>query len=602
MSREPSNGTGRLVGHALRNANLRKRSIKRARQAPPLARALVMLRAEVLGLTRLELARRAGIGRSTLRDLELGIHTPARRTLQQLIDYCHCCGVGPEPLEEVYRLYTGPAEDLGSFLARLELRAGSPAKLARRAGLSPATLWEYRRGNFPLPLSILRRLCEVTGEDAKPAENLWFHTEQQRLRARGYPAALAQFWALCARAGRTDKDLPALGLSTAALRRLRYLELPAWSQVVVTAKKLCRTEDELRELQRLWDKDQQSQEHALPDPFGAALQQLRQQREISRREITDLFGVRGKKPARLLQAIEEEGCYSARAYPAGLVALLAKTADDQARLLKLWEERRARFHCRHRPETRIDLRLAREQYGFEHRDMEPILGYTGLEYQRLERGVGPLADTARERILQAVNRAGQRRVELLLQKRDARSIERAAWRAPATVRALITRLADRAGGLLPLRRCLRRAGVTGFGIPWLRAVARGEEVPAWPVLERIASSCGVIDLSAARRDWREQYRTRLNPAVCAPLGVEVRLLIAECAATVREFSKRLKVNSSVLIRTLQRMDRGQAMAWFHVERILRAAELTPNDRRWDQIHAWWYTARDNGRGPQSRVI
>jgi hypothetical protein len=30
--------------------------------------------------------------------------------------------------------------------------------------------------------------------------------------------------------------------------------------------------------------------------------------------------------------------------------------------------------------------------------------------------------------------------------------------------------------------------------------------------------------------------------------------------------------------------------------------LTPNDRRWDQIHAWWYTARDNGRGPQSRVI
>ncbi len=590
MSLKPSNGTGRLVGHALRNANLRTRSLNRALAAPPLARALVTLRAEVLGLTRLEFARRSGISRTTLRDLELGIHTPTRRTLQQFADFCHGCGVDADHLEEVYQLYAGAGDGLAPLLARLELRAGSPAALARRAGISPATLWEYRRGNFPLPLGILRRLCQAVEEDAGPAEVLWFRAEKQRLQTRGYPAALAEFWALCARAGYAEKDLPALGLGTAALRRLRYLELPPWSEVARTAKALCRN-GELRELQRLWETEEQAQTNRLPDPFGAVLRQLRERQGMTRRAVADLCGVGGKKPARLIQSIEEEGCYSARAYPAGLAALVTADPQEQARLERLWEERRARFHLRHRPETRLDLRLAREVYGFEHRDMEAILGYSALEYQRLERGVGPLAETARERIVDAIRRAGRKRVEALLQKREARRAEGVAWRCPTSVRALIARLAEREGGILPLRRYLRKIGLTGFGAPWLRAVARGEEVPPWPVLERIALACGVKELSKARDDWREQYRARLQRNGAFPLGVEVRLVLAETTATAREFSTRLGVNPSVLIRTLQRMDRGRPLEWFHVERILRAAGVGPDDRRWQQIHAWWYATR-----------
>src|SRR5438067_12544197 len=166
MSQDPSTaGQPRLTGHSLRNANLRERSLLRAREAPPLARALVTLRARVLGLTRLEFARRSGISRGTLRDLELGVHTPTRRVLQQFVDFCRTCDVAPAELEKVYRLYAGPGDGLGQLIARLELRAGSPVELARRVGISPATLWEYRRGNFPLPLPILRRLCQAVGED-----------------------------------------------------------------------------------------------------------------------------------------------------------------------------------------------------------------------------------------------------------------------------------------------------------------------------------------------------------------------------------------------------------------------------------------------------
>jgi transcriptional regulator with XRE-family HTH domain len=594
MSRDSSTVPVRLGGHALRNANLRKRSLVRAQQAPPLARALVDLRARVLGMTRLEFARRSGLSRGTLRDLELGVHAPTRRTLQRFVAFCRECGVAAERLEEVYRLHAGSADGLAQLLARLELLAGSPAELARRAGISPATLWEYRRGNYPLPLPMLRRLCQVVGEDSTAAEVLWHEVERRRLRERGYPEALAAFWTLCSRSGHAEKHLPALGLGTPALRRLRYLELPPWPEVAGVARALCRTAAELQELEQLWQRDEQGQQRQLPDPFGALLQQCRKRRGLTRREVADLFGVGGKKPARIIKSIEEDGCYSARAHPAGLAALLAETTEEQSRLLQLWEQRRRQFHLRHRPETRTDLRLVRERYGFDYKDLEPILGYTPLEYQRLERGVGPLTDAARERILQAIERAGQQRVEALLQQRDARETERSSWQTPPSVRALIVRLARREGGIIPLTRYLRQSGVPGLWAARLRALARGEELPPWPLLERIGQACGVPDLSEVLQDWRTRYQARLQESERFPLGVEVRLLIAEVAMTVREFSRRLSVNPSVLVRALQRMDLGRPVTWLHVERILRAAGLTVESQRWQRIYAWWYSTRIDG--------
>ena len=594
MSRDVKTVPARLTGHALRNANLRERSLLRAREAPPLARALVTLRARVLGLTRLECARRSGISRGTLRDLELGVHTPTRRTLQHFVDFCRKCGAAPEHLEEVCRLYAGSGDQLGTLIARLELRAGSSVLLARRVGISPATLWEYRRGNFPLPLPLLRQLCQEVGEDLPSAEGIWYEAERRRFLERGYPTALAEFWALCAREGYTETHLSSLGLGTAALRRLRYMELPAWREVIRVARKLCRGKEELLNLERLWREEEQGQQHSLPDPFGALLQQLRKSQGLTRREVADLFHVGGKKPARVIKSIEEDGCYSARAYPAGMAALLAGKSDEKDRLLALWEGRRRQFHRRHRPETRINLRLGRELYGFEHKDMEPILGYDPLEYQRIERGVGPLPEPARARILEAIHRAGQLRVEAMLREREARDVQRAAWRSPPTVQALITRLAEREGGIIPLMRHLRRSEVAGFWAERLRTIARGEEIPPWPPLEKIGRACAVPDLSAARLDWREKYRARLQNARHSPLFIELRLLIAEEATTVREFSTRLAVNPSVLTRDLLRIDQGRPVKWFHVERILSAAMLPANDSRWQQIHAWWYASQVEG--------
>jgi transcriptional regulator with XRE-family HTH domain len=360
MPSDPRTNGESLRGHALRNAHLRERSLTRSQTAPPLARALVQIRAQVLGLTRLEFVRRSGISRGTLRDVELGVHVPTRRILGRFVSFCQQCGVAADLLEELRRLYAGAGATLGEFIARLELRAGSSRDLARQVGISPATLWEYKRGNFPLPLALLRQLCRAVGQDPAPGEALWYQAERRRFLERGYPEALAEFWVLCERAGKAEKHLPALGLSMATVRRLRYLELAPWKAVAEAVRSLCRDEEEFVRLQKLWTRDERRQRDQPRDGFGPRLKELRKKRGIRRRELADLFGVGGKKPARIIKHVEEDGFFSARAYPAGLAALLTDDAAEQERLLALWRERRAQFHRRHRPETRTDLRLARE--------------------------------------------------------------------------------------------------------------------------------------------------------------------------------------------------------------------------------------------------
>jgi transcriptional regulator with XRE-family HTH domain len=602
---ELCNPAGRLTGHALRNANLRQRALLRAQTAPPLARAIVQIRAEVLGLTRWELACRSGISRGTLRDVELGIHTPTRRVLQRFVTFCEQSGVPAGRLEELRRLYTGPGETLGQFLARLELQAGSARDLARRAGISPATLWEYRRGNFPLPLDLLRRMCAAVGQDPAPGEALWYAAERRRLLERGYPEPLAEFWVLAARAGYAEKHLLGLGVSTATMRRLRYLEIPPWDEVARAARALCGGARELETLHRLWQGVNGEAAPAAPDAFGERLKQLRKRRGMTRREVADLFGIGGKKPARILKYIEEDGFYSVQAYPAALAGLLA-APSEQEKLLRLWERRRRQFHRRRRPETRTDLRLARERYGYTVQDMEAILGYTALEYQRIERGVTPLAATAEARILDAIHEAGRRRVAALLREKIWRDAEREAWRRPASMRDMVRLLARREGGLIPLARFLRGAGVKGFWTGRLRALTQGKDVPPWPVLEALARACGVEELGEARREWAELYRAQLQARRLSPLGVELRLLIAEVAPTLRAFSERLGFNCSVLIRDLQRIDRDELVRWFHVERILRAVGVPHDDEEWREVHALWYTTCDRKRPapatPRPRLV
>ena len=599
MAKEGHHNGKRLTGHALRNAHLRERSLLRAQTAPPLARTIVSIRARTLGMTRLEFARRSGISRGTMRDLELGIHAPTRQTLQDFVAFCRRRGVESAELETVSRLYAGAGETLEEWIARLELRAGSPRELARRVGISTATLWEYRRGNFPLPLALLRKLCRAVGEDPAAAEALWHAAERRRLVERGYPGAWAELCVWCFRQGHTESHVLDLGVTTPAFRRLRYLELPPWREVAAAARALCRNEDECLALQKLWIQDQQVQNGPSRDGFGPGVKTLREKHGITRRELADLFRIKGKKPARIIKHIEEDGLYSAQCYPAAHAALVTEDGAIQGRLLDQWRQRRRQFHRRHRPEMRLDLRLERECYGYGPADMEAILGYTSLEYQRIERGVGELSETARARILQAIRQAGQRRVAALLEVRDHQKAAREAWRSPLSAVELVQLLVRREGGLIPLARRLRQAGMRGLWPGRLRDLAQGANLPAWPILERIGLACGVSDVTAARSDWEERYRVQLTTRCQSPLAVELRLLIAGVATNLRDFSPRLGVNYSVLIREFQRIDRDELLRWFHIERILRALDLPPECERWREIRALWATTTSRRRAARS---
>jgi transcriptional regulator with XRE-family HTH domain len=591
---------GPLRGHALRNEHLRLRAIERAAEAPPLARLLVTIRAEVLGLTRLEFVRRSGLSRGTVRDLELGVHTPSRRVLRQILTFCQSVRVPAELTEELRRLYLGEARCLGSFLAQLELQAGGARELARRAEISPATLWEYQRGNFPLPWALLEKLCSCVGADAHLAEPLWWGTEVERRRQRGYPDALAEWSVLCERHGLTEKDLLRRGLPTRAVRQLRYLEVPPWSSIEPVARPLCRSQEELHRLESLWQQAlrvESTSRAGAVESFGARIGQHRRTCGTSRRELADLFDIGGKKPARILKCIEEDGFYSLQAYPAGLVALLVEDAKEATRLREVWSRRREQFHRRHRPETRIDLRLCREWYGFGPGELEAILGYGRIEYQRLERGVVPLLETARERILTAIEKAGRQRVVGLLQRREQGRIAQTAWKHPSSVAGFIASLAAREGGLIPLARLLREHQVAGLWVDRLRRIVRGEDMPTWFLLEQVGEATGVDDLAEVFVDWGARYREDLASDCPSPLGRELRVLIAQAAPSLRAFSPRLGCNYSVLVRCFHKLDKDEPVRWRQVERILVALGLPRDGDRWRELHALWYTAPERRRRP-----
>lgn len=640
-----------LTGHALRNANLRQRSLKRSKNAPPLARKAVEVRVSDLGMTRIELARQSGISRGALRDLELGIHTPTRNTLERFIEFSDEAGVSEERLDEIRDLYAGPADSMENVIARLELKAGSSPRLARKVGVSAATLWEYRRGNFPVPHAILRKMCDTLKVDFERAEQVWEDSERSRFLERGFPASLAEFCMLRLRAGHAESDLLELGLGTAQLRRLCYLELLPWARIASVARTMCRNDAELRNLRELWQEDYRQQKGEGLHAFGLRLKKLREQQGITRREMSDLFLVGGKKPARIIKHIEEDGHYSQQAFPAGLIALLAdplisedaflqrstKSSSDSANsnnghsfgrdngtaggvqeaaskngttvtdlaeslraevatrlaleecleLRKLWEQRRIRFHLRHRPEMQLDLRMQREFFGFDVNDAARVLGYTSLEYQKIERGIEQLSDSARTRILKALAEAGYEKVGEIFQRRSQRDTKRGAWKSPGSVSEMIRLLAIREGGLVPLSRKLRDAELAGISPPRLRSYLQEEETPSWSLLHGIAESCGVKNLGDVHINWIHRYREQLKQKSDSLLAVELRLLIAEVAPTLRAFAKRLPFNYSVLLRDLYRVEGHEPIKWPHIERLLRAAGLPSSSERWRVIVRLW---------------
>jgi hypothetical protein len=335
--------------------------------------------------------------------------------------------------------------------------------------------------------------------------------------------------------------------------------------------------------------------------------------------MADLFLIGGKKPARIIKHIEEDGHYSQQAYPAGIVALLTEPdreihlddvaaaaasstpagrddvqsrngflkCETAAELRALWERRRVRFHLRHRPEMQLDLRLQREYFGFDVAQAAELLGYSNLEYQKIERGIEPLTDTGRQRIIEALEEAGHQKVRDVFIRRTVRDQRRQAWRQPKSVSGMLKLLAEREGGVVPLARLLADAGLYGISPPRLRSYMIEEETPTWFLLQQIAETCGIMKLQAVHIDWIHRYRSQLQQKSDSLLAIELRLLVAEVAPTLRAFSERLPFNYSVLLRDLYRVERKESFKWYHVERILEAAGLPKESERWRVIHRLW---------------
>ena len=142
-------GLNGLTGHALRNANLRLRSLVRSQQAPPLAKAAVNLRVKTLRMTRLEFARLSGISRGALRDLELGIGTPTCLTMRRYLEFAKQQAVPPQQVEKICQIYAGAPETVPDLISRFELRAGSLRIWRPLPRVCPESRYTHRPAESP---------------------------------------------------------------------------------------------------------------------------------------------------------------------------------------------------------------------------------------------------------------------------------------------------------------------------------------------------------------------------------------------------------------------------------------------------------------------
>ncbi len=312
MVLDDNNHSSQLTGHALRNAHLREQSLARgAKRLRRLAHTIVKIRAETLGMTRIEFARRSGISRGTLADLELGVHTPTRRILQKFVSFCQQLASQLRTVEELRRLYAGPGDTLEEFIsligaARLGRRGlwrlksgieprnavGVPAReLSFAVGPAAAALPCRRRG--------FRRRGNALADGRTPATSLlWIPGSLGGIlgvcAVQATPRGTCSAWA-CERRPFLRPARPRMRYTLAGRGRRGPHALPG--------------DDEFLALKECSGSAMKRRGKAAPGWVRLASEQLRSKQGVARREIADLFGLSGKKPARIIKYIEEDGFF-----------------------------------------------------------------------------------------------------------------------------------------------------------------------------------------------------------------------------------------------------------------------------------------------------
>ena len=417
MSRNPNLDTGRLTGHALRNANLRAfPGPHRGPAAGPRPRHPPR---RVLGLTRLEFCAAPASAGAPCATWSWASTPRRRHTLQQYVNFCRRCGgCGRAPGGTVPPLCRGPGIGSGS---------GSPAW---SCGPVRRPSWPAAPASAPAPsgntaAATSRCPCRSCAGCARPSARTPPRPRPCGTRRNAaappgarLPGGAGRVLGALPREGYAEKHLPGLGLGTAALRRLRYLELPAWPEVAAVARTLCRDDDEWRVPGTPLAGEERDRERASsPTPSAHACTKLRQAqghgppragRPVRHRRQEAGADHQVRRGRRLSTPRRPTPRVWSPCWP-------DEAEEQRARLLGLWEERRRQFHRRHRPETRLDLRLAREPYGFELQGHggHPGVRAAGVPANRARRRAR-CRSAAQARILQAIERAGQQRVAALL--------------------------------------------------------------------------------------------------------------------------------------------------------------------------------------------
>lgn len=485
----------------------------------------------------------------------------------------------------------------------------------QRLPLTYGTLWQRREVGMVPDFEEVRVIGTELGRDLENAAAIWEQRKSKQLLERGVPDALVRFIVAIQRryaglrmtASSIRKHFQVSEKTAQAINNgqlVTFDEVRHVFESVIPKKELSSLRGEWKSV---WDRSHSQEDFAAAFPRLCAENgwtnhilaillrvrppEARRDRPTSKKNTTNIARTESYRPSAEVRRMYQENSYSGQVPAKAAIELIASDtisvasgASQKDYLTRLFLEGvELRLLRKGSGALGSPVRAHRILCGVTPQQLADAAGYSKSEILLLERGIREVSAAEVKRLVQLIETFPARKVS------EARKRLVELNSPPTTMRQAVDRLKDRHGGYIPLSRLLHDETDRRFSITpgRLKRIARGEEVPALPLLKNIITKGGTQVTPELVRDWYDRMPKYLsehkNLRWRHPLARGFGIVIFEKWHSLRQFWEEQfqeDVSYSIVTRNFQQLNgKGHGFPWATISRYLNAAGVGISDPR-----------------------
>lgn len=444
------------------------------------------------------------------------------------------------------------------------------AEFDRRSGVSYKGMWLRKQKGYLPSFSEVVELAQNTGivpKSLTPVQ-LWHHPEIEAAarswihdgKKRDRPVPVMELHAMLACCGHNigvtslySRPMdPSVKVGQRTAQQVFNFQMPEWCKVEPAFRTLKEngllTQRQLLRREAVWEETRR----LLPERFEDRVAAIARERGIDNGHLADIFGLRSTeltKPAlRIFRALNS-GEYVAPVSAAALAYLIGRSRTEIDGLLDHKRQDLAADLKRKSSALNPELVVERRLWNLSYENIVvPKQQIQDLEWGRDQR------PEAQRELLTKIRAVGEAHVKSLIVKLIAQNDFESVSSAMST-------LIDRFGAA-PLSRDIQSSAYT------VGSIARGEEIPALPVLRGYLERMQVPMSLNLRLDWQDQYARHLAGEERGDLNRVLQGLIGQESASRRDLFTERGVPYQSGSRPLKLLSALGAVSEEHLQKLL----------------------------------